>query len=106
MQPTNTNEANIKQVEQLIEQAWPTATTEKREKLVRLMVAFESPEWDKYLFAAEKNQIAGSDVLLKHKAELVDAGARGIADHDGTMLINFDSNYYQRQVEALLGYLK
>lgn len=53
-----------------------------------------------------KNQIAGSDVLLKHKAALVDAGARGIADHDGTMLINFDSNYYQRQVKALLGYLK
>ena len=100
------NEANIKQVEQLIEQAWPTATTEKREKLVRLMVAFESPEWDKYLFAAEKNQIAGSDVLLKHKAELVDAGARGIADHDDTMIANFDADYYQRQVRTLLDYLK
>ena len=56
MQPTNTNETNIKQVEQLVEQTWPTATTEKREKLVRLMVAFESPEWDKYLFAAEKTR--------------------------------------------------
>ena len=102
----DTNEANIKQVEQIVEQAWPTATTEKREKLVKLMVAFESPKWDEYLFAAEKNQIAGSDVLLKHKAELVDAGARGIADHDDTMLTNFDVDYYQRQVKALLGYLK
>lgn len=100
------NKSNIKQVEQLVEQAWPTATTEKREKLVQLMVAFESPKWDEYLFAAEKNQIAGSDVLLKHKAELVDAGARGIADHDGTMLANFDTDYYQRQVEALLDYLE
>lgn len=97
---------NIKQVEQLVEQAWPTATTERREKLVQLMVAFESPKWDEYLFAAEKNQIAGSDVLLKHKAELVDAGARGIADHDGTMIANFDADYYQRQVEALLDYIK
>lgn len=102
----DTNEANIKQVEQIVEQAWPTATTEKREKLIKLMIAFESPKWDEYLFAAEKNQIAGSDVLLKHKAELVDAGARGIADHDDTMLTNFDTDYYQRQVEALLGYLK
>ncbi len=106
MQTTSTNKANIKQVEQLVEQSWPTATTEKREKIVQLMVAFESPKWDEYLFAAEKNQIAGSDVLLKHKAELVDAGARGIADHDDTILTNFDTDYYQRQVEALLGYLK
>ncbi len=99
------NEANIKQVEQIVEQAWPTATTEKREKLIKLMIAFESPKWDEYLFAAEKNQIAGSDILLKYRDKLVDAGARGIADH-GTMIINFDAHYYQNQVEALMNYLE
>ena len=100
------NEANIKQVEQLVEQAWPTATAEKRDRLVWLMMAFESPKWVEYVLAAEKNQIAGSDVLLKYKSALVDAGVRSAVLDDYTKIIEFDANYYQRQVETLLGYLK
>ncbi len=100
------NEANIKQVEQLVEQAWPTATDEKRDRLVWLMMAFESPKWVEYVLAAEKNQIAGSDVLLKYKTDLVNAGVRSADLDDYTKIIEFDAYYYQRQVETLLGYLK
>ena len=36
----------------------------------------------------------------------MDSSARGVADHDGTVKVNFDAKYYQRQVDALTSYLQ
>ncbi len=107
------NWTNIDQAKQLVKRDWPTATTEKREKLIKLMMAFESPEWSEYLSAAEKNQIAGSDILIKHEYDLINAAARGttykkymITKLHRMIITDFSTQYYQRQVDTLLNYLK
>jgi hypothetical protein len=36
----------------------------------------------------------------------MDSSARGVADHDGMVKVNFDAKYYQRQVNTLTNYLQ
>mgnify|MGYP000952488858 CR=1 FL=1 len=93
------NEAFVKN---LVARRWDKSGDVERNALIDLMVAFESPEWSQ----AKRGDISGAKLILERQAEIMDSSARGVADHDGTVKVNFDTKYYQRQVDALTNYLQ
>lgn len=93
------------EIVKLVNRHWNTSNDNERDALIKLMTTFESPEWSKYMFKAEKNDIIGSEQLMQHYDDIMDSSARGIADHDGTIKINFDKNYYQEKLSALTDYI-
>ena len=97
------NEAFIKN---LIARRWDKSGDVERNALIDLMVAFESPSWSRYVYQAERNALPGSRLILGRQREIIDSSVRGMADHDGTVKVNFDTKYYQRQVDALTSYLQ
>ncbi len=97
------NEAFIKN---LITRRWDKSGDVERNALIDLMVAFESPSWSQYVYQAERNALPGSRLILGRQREIMDSSVRGVADHDGTVKVNFDAKYYQRQVDALTNYLQ
>lgn len=38
----------------LVNRRWNIASDDERDALIKLMTTFESPEWSKYMFKAEK----------------------------------------------------
>lgn len=98
------NEAFIKN---LVARRWDKSGDVERNALIDLMVAFESPDWSQYVYyRAKRGDISGAELILERQAEIMDSSARGVADHDGTVKVNFDTKYYQRQVDALTSYLQ
>ena len=97
------NEAFIKN---LVTRRWDKSGDVERNALIDLMVAFESPYWSQYVYRAKRGDISGDELILERQAEIMDSSARGVADHDGTVKVNFDAKYYQRQVDALINYLQ
>ena len=97
------NEAFIKN---LVTRRWDKSGDVERNALIDLMVAFESPDWSQYVYRAKRGDILGDELILERQAEIMDSSARGVADHDGTVKVNFDTKYYQRQVNALTNYLQ
>ena len=97
------NEAFIKN---LVTRRWDKSGDVERNALIDLMVAFESPDWSQYVHRAKRGDISGAELILERQAEIMDSSARGVADHDGTVKVNFDTKYYQRQVDALANYLQ
>ena len=97
------NEAFIKN---LVTRRWDKSGDVERNALIDLMVAFESPEWSQYVYRAKRGDISGAELILERQAEIMDSSARGVADHDNTVKVNFDTKYYQRQVDALTSYLQ
>lgn len=97
------NEAFIKN---LIARRWDKSDDVERNALIDLMVAFESPYWSQYVYGAKRGDISGAELILERQAEIMDSSARGVADHDGTVKVNFDTKYYQRQVDVLTSYLQ
>ncbi|MCG5106046.1 hypothetical protein MBO12_03385 [Candidatus Saccharibacteria bacterium] len=97
------NEAFIKN---LVARHWDKSGDVERNALIDLMVAFESPDWSQYVYKAKRGDISGDELILERQAEIMDSSARGVADHDGTVKVNFDTKYYQRQVNALTSYLQ
>lgn len=97
------NEAFIKN---LVTRHWDKSGNVERNALIDLMVAFESPDWSQYVYRAKRGDISGAELILERQAEIMDSSARGVADHDGTVEVNFDAKYYQRQVGALANYLQ
>lgn len=93
-------------VKNLVARRWDKSGDVERNALIDLMVAFESPDWSQYVYRAKRDDISGSELILEHQAEIMDSSARGVADHDGTVKVNFDTKYYQRQVDALANYLQ
>ena len=97
------NEAFVKN---LVARRWDKSGDVERNALIDLMVAFESPDWSQYVYKAKRGDISGAELILERQAEIMDSSARGVADHDGTVKVNFDTKYYQRQVNALTSYLQ
>lgn len=97
------NEAFIKN---LVARRWDKSGDVERNALIDLMVVFESPDWSQYVYRAKQGDISGAELILERQAEIMDSSARGVADHDGTVKVNFDTKYYQRQVDALTSYLQ
>lgn len=97
------NEAFVKS---LVTRRWDKSGDVERNALIDLMVAFESPYWSQYVYRAKRGDISGAELILERQAEIMDSSARGVADHDGTVMVNFDAKYYQRQVNALTSYLQ
>ena len=97
------NEAFIKN---LVTRRWDKSGDVERNALIDLMVAFESPDWSQHVYRAKRGDISGAELILERQAEIMDSSARGVADHDGTVKVNFDTKYYQRQVDALANYLQ
>lgn len=97
------NEAFIKN---LVARRWDKSGDIERSALIDLMVAFESPYWSQYVYKAKRGDISGAELILERQAEIMDSSARGVADHDNTVKVNFDTKYYQRQVDALTSYLQ
>ena len=93
-------------IEKLVAQRWGESDDAERNALIDLMVAFESPSWSQYVYQAERNALPGSGLILGRQREIIDSSVRGVADHDGTVKVNFDTKYYQRQVDALTSYLQ
>ena len=93
-------------IEKLVAQRWGESDDAERNALIDLMVAFESPDWSQYVYRAKRGDISGAKLILERQAEIMDSSARGVADHDGTVKVNFDTKYYQRQVDALANYLQ
>ena len=93
-------------IEKLVAQRWGESDDAERNALIDLMVAFESPYWSQYVYRAKRGDILGAKLILERQAEIMDSSARGVADHDGTVKVNFDTRYYQRQVDALTSYLQ
>ena len=93
-------------IEKLVAQRWGESDDAERNALIDLMVAFESPSWSRYVYQAERNALPGSGLILGRQREIIDSSVRGVADHDGTVKVNFDAKYYQRQVDALTSYLQ
>ena len=42
---------------------------------------------------------------MQHYDDIMDSSARGITDHDGTVKVNLDKNYYQEKLSALTDYI-
>ena len=97
------NEAFIKN---LIARRWDKSGDVERNTLIDLMVAFESPDWSQYVYRAKRGDISGAKLILERQVEIMDSSARGVADHDNTVKVNFDAKYYQRQVDTLTSYLQ
>lgn len=97
------NEAFIKN---LVTRHWDKSGDVERNALIDLTVAFESPDWSQYVYRAKRGDISGTELILERQAEIMDSSARGVADHDGTVKVNFDAKYYQRQVDTLVSYLQ
>lgn len=97
------NEAFVKN---LVARRWDKSGDVERNALIDLMVVFESPDWSQYVYRAKQGDISGAELILERQAEIMDSSARGVADHDGTVEVNFDAKYYQRQVDALANYLQ
>ena len=97
------NEAFVKN---LVAWRWDKSGDVERNALIDLMVAFESPDWSQYVYRAKRGDILGAELILERQAEIMDSSARGVADHDGTVKVNFDTKYYQRQVDTLVSYLQ
>ena len=93
-------------IEKLVAQRWGESDDAERNALIDLIVAFESPDWSQYVYRAKRGDISGAKLILERQAEIMDSSARGVADHDGTVKVNFDAKYYQRQVDALTSYLQ
>ena len=93
-------------IEKLVAQRWGESDDAERNALIDLMVAFESPDWSQYVYRAKRGDISGAELILERQAEIMDSSARGVADHDNTVKVNFDTKYYQRQVDALTSYLQ
>lgn len=93
-------------IEKLVAQRWGESDDAERNALIDLMVAFESPDWSQYVYRAKRGDISGTELILERQAEIMDSSARGVADHDGTVKVNFDAKYYQRQVDTLVSYLQ
>lgn len=93
-------------IEKLVAQRWGESDDAERNALIDLMVAFESPDWSQYVYRAKRGDISGAKLILERQVEIMDSSARGVADHDGTVKVNFDTKYYQRQVDALTNYLQ
>ncbi len=93
-------------IKNLITQRWDISDDTERNALIDLMVAFESPSWSQYVYKAEQGAVLGAKLILDRQAEIMDSSARGVADHDGTVEVNFDAKYYRRQVGALANYLQ
>ena len=90
----------------LVARCWDKSGDVERNALIDLMVAFESPDWSQYVYRAKQGDVSGAELILERQAEIMDSSARGVADHDGTVKVNFDAKYYQRQVDALTNYLQ
>ncbi len=97
------NEAFIKN---LIVRRWDKSGDVERNALIDLMVAFESPDWSQYVYRAKRGDISVAKLILERQVEIMDSSARGVADHDNTVVVSFDVKYYQRQVGALANYLQ
>ena len=97
------NEAFVKN---LVARRWDKSGDVERNALIDLMVAFESPDWSQYVYRAKRGDISGAKLILERQAEIMDSSARGVADHDGTVKVNFDAKYYQCQVDSLTSYLQ
>ncbi len=93
-------------IEKLVAQRWGESDNAERNALIDLMVAFESPDWSQYVYRAKRGDISGAELILECQVEIMDSSARGVADHDNTVKVNFDTKYYQRQVDALTSYLQ
>ena len=90
----------------MIARRWDKPGDVERNALIDLIVAFESPDWSQYVYRAKRGDISGAELILERQAEIMDSSARSVADHDGTVKVNFDTKYYQRQVDALTNYLQ
>ena len=97
------NEAFIKN---LIARRWDKSGDVERNALIDLMIAFESPDWSQYVYRAKRGDISGAKLILERQVEIMDSSVRGVSDHDNTVKVNFDTKYYQRQVDALTSYLQ
>lgn len=98
------NIGNSVEIAKIVDARWGRADDSEKRQLVGLMATFESEYWSKYLYAAERGELLGANIILEHKDDLTDSIGRGIADHDGTIDVHFDKQYYMAKLSALAQY--
>ena len=90
-------------IKAIVDRRWNQADDTERWLLIEIMKAIPDVEWSKYIFAAEKGQIAGSDLLLLNRDEIMNSSDEGIASAD--VDVKRGDDYYQRQIGALASYI-
>lgn len=93
----------LPKLEKIVDDRWSQADDNERQLLIEIMKAIPDAEWSKYVFAAEKGQIVGSDLLLSNRDEIMNSSDEGIAFAD--IDVKRDDDYYQRQIGALASYI-
>ena len=90
-------------IKAIVDRRWNQADDTERRLLIGIMKAIPDVEWSKYTFAAEKGQIAGSDLLLLNRDEIMNSSDEGIAS--ANVDVKRGDDYYQRQIGALVSYM-
>lgn len=93
----------LPKLEKIVDDRWSQADDDERQLLIEIMKAIPDAEWSKYVFAAEKGQIVGSDLLLSNRDEIMNSSNDGIASAD--TYVKCGDDYYQRQIGALVSYM-
>ena len=93
----------LPKLEKAVDDRWPQADDDERQLLIEIMKAVPDPKWSEYVFAAEKEQISGSDLLLMNREEIMNSSDEGIAMAD--VDAKHSEDYYCRQIGALASYV-
>lgn len=93
----------LPKLEKVIDDRWPQADDDERQLLIEIMKVIPDPKWSEYVFAAEKEQIPGSDLLLMNREEIMNSSDEGIAMAD--VDAKHSEDYYCRQIGALASYV-
>ena len=93
----------LPKLEKVVDDRWPQADDDERRLLIEIMKVAPDPKWSKYVFAAEKEQIPSSDLLLMNREEIMNSSDEGIASAD--IDVKRGDDYYQRQIGALVSYM-
>lgn len=93
----------LPKLEKVVDDRWPQADDDERQLLIEIMKVVPDPKWSKYVFAAEKEQILSSDLLLMNREEIMNSSDEGIASAD--VNVERGDDYCQRQIGALVSYV-
>ena len=93
----------LPKLEKIVDDRWSQADDDERQLLIEIMKAIPDAEWSKYVFAAEKGQIAGGDLLLSNRDEIMNSSNEGIAFVD--VDVDQGEDYYKKQIGALASYI-
>ena len=93
----------LSKLEKIVDDRWSQADDDERQLLIEIMKAIPDAEWSRYVFAAEKGQIAGGDLLLSNRDEIMNSSDEGIAS--ANVCTEHNDDYYKKQIGALASYI-